>query len=215
MSSELQGAPLWDSRYSAEGFAFGDQPNDFLRSQEPLLREANEAVGGGRALCLAEGEGRNAVWLAGLGYLVTAMDLSAAGLEKARLLGHKHGVSIETVVADLAAFDLGESQWDLIVSIWCHLPPSLRARVHANTVRALRPGGLVILTAYTPTQIARGTGGPSTPDKCMSLEGLRHEFSGLELVVGQEVVREVYEGIYHAGLSDVVELVGRRPPTGK
>ncbi len=213
MSSELQGAPLWDSRYSAEGFAFGDQPNDFLRSQDSFLRAASEKIGGGCALCLAEGEGRNAVWLAGLGYSVTAMDLSAVGLEKARVLSQKHGVSIETVVADLAAFGLGDSRWDLIISIWCHLPPGLRARVHGDVVRALKPGGLLVLTAYTPAQVRRGTGGPSTPDKCMPLTALQQEFAGLDFVIGREAVREVYEGIYHAGISDVVEVLARRPPT--
>lgn len=211
MSSELQGAPLWDARYSAEGFAFGDQPNDFLRSQESLLRAASQTLGDGKALCVAEGEGRNAVWLAGLGYSVTAMDLSTVGLEKARSLARKHGVSIETVVADLAEFDLGDSQWDLIVSIWCHLPLTLRTRVHGNVVRALKPGGLLVLTAYTPAQIARGTGGPSTPDKCMPLTALQQEFAGLEFIIGREAVREVYEGIYHVGISDVVEVVARRP----
>lgn len=211
MSSELQGAPLWDARYSAEGFAFGDQPNDFLRSQEPLLLSASKTLGGSEALCLAEGEGRNAVWLAGLGYSVTAMDLSAVGLEKARSLARKHAVSIETVVADLAEFDLGNARWDLIVSIWCHLPPTLRARVHRNVVRALKPGGLLVLTAYTPAQIKRGTGGPSTPDKCMPLAALQRELTGLDFIVGREAVRNVCEGVYHTGISEVVEVVAQQP----
>ncbi len=211
MNAELQGAALWNARYSAEGFAFGDQPEFFLRSQEALLRAHAAVAGGGKALCLAEGEGRNAVWLAGLGYSVTAMDMSSSGLEKAHRLAERHGVEVETVVADLAEFEPGWADWDLIVSIWCHLPPLLRARVHGSVVRALKPGGLLVLTAYTPGQIARGTGGPSTPDKCMPLEKLREEFSGLDFIVGREVIREVYEGAYHTGLSEVVEVVGRLP----
>lgn len=189
-----------------DGFAFGDEPNEFLHSQEALLQTRP-----GRALCLAEGEGRNAVWLARLGYSVTAVDLSVVGLTKATVLAQRAGVQITTVHADLAEYGLGEQRWDLIVSIWCHLPPQLRAAVHRSVVAALKPGGLLVLTAYTPGQPARGTGGPANPELCMSLSALRAELDGLELLQAEEVVREVHEGRYHNGRSEVVQVVGRKP----
>ena len=205
MAVEKVAAPLWDTRYAGDGYAYGDEPNDFLRSQEPVLRAHV-----GEALCLAEGEGRNAVWLAGLGYRATAVDQSAVGLAKAEGLATRAGVEITTVHADLAEYDLGVERWELVVSIWCHLPPELRRKVHAQVVRALKPGGLLVLTAYTPGQPARGTGGPSNPAMCMSVAGLREELAGLEFVVAEELVHEVHEGKYHNGVSEVVQVVARK-----
>ncbi|MDE3104187.1 MAG: class I SAM-dependent methyltransferase [Acidobacteriota bacterium] len=203
-------SPPWDERYATPGEAFGEAPNDFLHQQEPLLRQR---LGGGpaRALCLGEGEGRNAVWLAGLGYDVTAVDLSRVGLANAHRLAARHGVLLTTVQADLATYELGESQWDLIVSIWCHLPPPLRQRVHGAVLQALRPGGLLVYVAYTPGQPARGTGGPGNPELCPSAAELRQDFAGLVWLVERDHVREIHEGRYHNGLSEVAELVGRRP----
>lgn len=192
---------FWDERYAQPGFAYGEAPNDFL------VEVAERLPAGGRILCLAEGEGRNAVFLARRGHAVTAVDQSAVGLSKASELAARHGVSIETHVVDLADFDFG-SGWDAIVSVWCHLPPALRARVHAAVVAALAPGGLFVIEAYTPDQIPLGTGGPRDPDLMMSADILRAELPGLQWEVLEERRREIHEGPFHDGLSAVVVGLG-------
>jgi len=146
-------ARFWDERYRENGFAYGDQPNDFLRDQAAALTP-------GDAICLAEGEGRNAVHLAALGHRVTAQDLSVVGLEKARSLAAQRGLQLKTLEGDLADWRAAPASLDLVVAIWMHLPAPLRARVLREAVSALRPGGVLVLEAYTPRQLGRGSGGP-------------------------------------------------------
>ncbi len=134
---------FWDDRYAEADWAYGCAPNDFLRSQADTLRR-------GDALCLAEGQGRNGVYLAELGHHVTMQDLSPVGLSRAEELAQQRGVAVSCLCCDLADFTPAAESTDLVVAIWMHLPPPLRARVHADAVRALRPGGHLILEAYTP-----------------------------------------------------------------
>lgn len=194
----------WDGRYGGEDFFYGIEPNDFLR------QEAGRLPGRSRVLCLAEGEGRNAVYLAQLGHRVTAVDGSAVGLAKLGRLAAKRGVEVETVHADLGEFDFKPEGWDSIVSVWCHLPPALRRDVHAKCVAALAPGGLFLLEAYTPRQLTFRTGGPPVAELMMTLEDLRIELSGLEFLRGEELDREIHEGRGHEGQSAVVQVVARR-----
>ena len=156
---------------------------------------------------MADGDGRNGVWLAEQGYRVTAVDSSSVGLAKARRLADSRGVGLETRVADLADFDLGEAAWDGIVSIFCHLPAGLRRDLHRRVVRALRPGGVLLLEAYTPRQLGFATGGPSTTELMMELESLRDELDGLELEHAVETERAVHEGRLHHGRGAVVQLL--------
>ena len=164
----------------------------------------------GDVLCLAEGEGRNAVHLAGLGHRVTAVDQSAIGLAKARKLAAARGVVIETVQADLEIYQIDPGAWAGIVATFAHLPPPLRRRVHRDVVRGLQPGGVFILEAYTPRQLALGTGGPQSLELLMTLDDLREELAGLEFEVAQELERDVTEGAYHHGRGAVVQVLGRR-----
>jgi 2-polyprenyl-3-methyl-5-hydroxy-6-metoxy-1,4-benzoquinol methylase len=180
---------MWNQRYSESGFAYGTEPNDFLAANAERYLPPK-----GEILCLAEGEGRNAVFLARLGFLVTGVDSSAVGLEKARTLAEQHGVNIHTVVADLGDFDLGVARWDGIVSIWCHTPAGLRSRLHRAVVAALRPGGVLLLESYTPKQLEHKAGGPPTAELMMTLAAVRDELAGLELVYAEEKLREVHEG---------------------
>lgn len=196
-------APNWDERYDSSEYFYGTEPNDFVVEMEPRIPP-------GPVLCIAEGEGRNAVFLALQGHGVTAMDASAVGLRKARELAVRRGAVIETVAADLAEFDMGNSAWAAVISTWGHLPQPLRRTVHAGIVRALAPGGVVILEAYTPAQLKFGTGGPRDVALLMSLEELRGEFLGLELEIAREIQREVREGRRHSGPSAVVQILGRK-----
>lgn len=194
---------MWNQRYSEPGYAYGTEPNDFLVS-------VAERIPAGPVLCLAEGEGRNAVFLAGRGHAVTAVDASDVGLRKAAALAAERGVSLTTQVSDLAHFAIEPSVWAGIVSIWCHLPAALRERVHRGIVSGLRPGGVLILEAYTPRQLELGTGGPKLPEMLYSLELAKRDFGELEWLVALETEREIQEGKYHSGRSAVVQLVARR-----
>ncbi|HEY7118223.1 MAG TPA: class I SAM-dependent methyltransferase, partial [Tepidisphaeraceae bacterium] len=141
----------WDERYGQPGFAYGDAPNDFLMAVAGRIPP-------GPVLMLGEGEGRNGVYLAGLGYDVVAVDQSEVGLAKARRRAEERGVRIRTQQADLAHFVIEPGAWAGVVSIFCHLPPAIRVPLHAAVVRGLRPGGVFVLEAYTSRQLGRGTG---------------------------------------------------------
>jgi SAM-dependent methyltransferase len=195
---------MWDHRYSNDSYAYGTQPNTFLVSMR-------EELPNGRVLCLGEGEGRNAVWLAQQGWEVTAVDSSRVGLEKARRLADARGVEITTKFADLAEFTIELEHWDAIVSIFCHLPAGLRRNVHRRCVRGLRTGGMMLLEAYSPAQLEYETGGPPSAELMMDAGELSKEFSGLEFLHLQELVREVHEGEYHNGPGAIVQLLARKP----
>lgn len=195
----------WDERYAGDRFFYGDQPNDFLRAKADVIRS------GGDVLCLAEGEGRNGVFLATRGLQVTGVDGSAVGLAKARKLAEARGTSLHTIVADLRDYDPGEARWDAIVSIWCHLPPPLRDAIHPRLVRALKPGGVVLFEHYHPTQVGRGTGGPPDPSMMITLDELRRAFAGFEVLHAFEGERDVREGGGHTGLSVVTQFVACKP----
>ncbi len=196
---------MWEERYgSTDDYRYGTEPNDFLAASAPGLPI-------GDVLCLADGEGRNGVYLAGLGHRVTSVDLTASGMAKAARLAEQRGVTLETIVADLATFDLGVQRWDTIVSIFAHMPPPIRAGVHGALATALRPGGRLILEAYTPDQIGRGTGGPRVPELTMTLADLREELTGLRIDHAVEMVRNVVEGPGHTGEGAVVQILATNP----
>lgn len=195
---------MWDQRYAAPGYAYGKEPNDFLR-------QVSDRIPRGRVLCLAEGEGRNAVYLAGLGCSVLALDASAVGLEKARRLAEERQVSIQTRVVDLAEFAIGTESFDAIVAIFCHLPPALRAQVHRQVVQGLRPGGVLVLEGYAQGQLGRGTGGPQSAELLFDLATIQQELSGLQWELAVEKEREVLEGSFHTGLGQMIQLLGIKP----
>ena len=191
---------MWDERYGKPGSAYGTAPNAFLVSVADRLPK-------GRILSLGEGEGRNAVFLATRGHDVVGVDGSPVGLAKARKLAVELGVRITTVVSDLGDYVIEPEAWGGIISIFCHLPRALRARVHRDVVQGLTPGGVFVLEAYTPAQLHRPTGGPPTADLMMSLAELERELEGLTFVHARELEREVVEGRSHTGLSAVVQVV--------
>ena len=195
---------MWDQRYASDDYAYGIEPNDFLV-------EMLDKLPPGKVLCLGEGEGRNAVWLAEQGYQVTAIDASEVGLQKARKLAEKRGVDITTVHADLADFEIEPQYWDVIVSIFCHLPPELRRKVHQKCVLGLRKDGVMLLEAYTPAQLEHKTGGPPSAMMMMDKDTISTELDGLEFLHLQECEREIHEGEFHNGTGDVVQALARKP----
>ena len=194
----------WNERYSEPGFAYGTEPNAFLASIANKIPK-------GKVLSLGEGEGRNAVYLAGLGYDVTAVDSSDVGLAKTRQLAADRGVKITTIVADLKDFQIEAEAWAGIISIFCHLPTAVRVPLYRRVVSGLKPGGVLVLESYTPKQLLHGTGGPTDVDRLLTLAKLQQELSGLQLVHAFEVERDVQEGKYHAGRSSVVQLIAAKP----
>lgn len=195
---------MWDERYADEEYVYGTKPNEFLKSQASKLAK-------GKILSLCEGEGRNAVYLAKQGYDVTGVDSSSVGLAKATRLAAHEGVTISTELADMGDFRIEANAWDGVVSIFCHIPPSMRGELHRQVVAGLKPGGVLILEAYTPEQLSHGTGGPQIASLTMTAETLRAELGGLEFESIQELERDVVEGKFHTGKGAVVQLVARKP----
>lgn len=194
---------MWDERYNTEEYVYGTNPNDFLRMNV-------SAIPKGKVLSLAEGEGRNAVFLAKQGYWVTAIDASLVGLDKAKRLAEKNRVEVEFIHSDLGEYDLGENQWDGIISIFCPLPPSLRKLMHENVVRGLKRNGVYLLEAYTPDQLRHGTGGGNSIELMQSEQTLALELKGLSFKHLFELEREVVEGIYHTGIASVVQAIATK-----
>jgi SAM-dependent methyltransferase len=194
---------MWDERYNTGEYVYGKRPNDFLVS-------VSDRIPRGKVLCLAEGEGRNAVFLARQGHQVLAVDSSHVGLEKAKKLAGENNVHIDTQVVDLAHLEIQPEQWDGIVSIFCQVPSRIRRELHRKVVTGLRPGGAFVLEGYTPAQLKLGTGGPPDEDKMMTLDALRQELSGLEFKHAIELERDVIEGKLHTGRGAVVQIVAMK-----
>jgi SAM-dependent methyltransferase len=195
---------FWDQRYSSDEFAYGTAPNDFLVQMSGRLRC------GDRVLCLADGEGRNGVWLAQRGMSVLSVDVSERGLHKARAFAQRVQVEIQTTVADVTRYDLGLDCWDAIVSIFLHLPPKARRALHARCRAALKPGGSFIFEAYGREQLRYVTGGPKEPELLPELADVLDDLRGLRIDHQFAGTREVHEGRLHSGIGYVVQVVASR-----
>jgi SAM-dependent methyltransferase len=196
--------PDWNLRFSEPGFAYGTVPNDFLV-------EVTSRLPPGPVLSLGEGEGRNGVYLAGTGREVFAVDGSPVGLAKAQALASERGLTIHTEVADLATYAIEPGRWPVILCFFVHMPKAVRARIFETAARGLQPGGMFVLEAFRPGQIAHGTGGPQDPERLATLAQIQSELPGLEWVIVREIERVLDEGRYHSGPSATVQLLARRP----
>ncbi|KFZ37871.1 SAM-dependent methyltransferase [Shewanella mangrovi] len=194
---------MWDDVYNSDSYVYGTEPNQFLAENVQQLPQ-------GKVLCLADGEGRNSVFLAKQGYQVTAVDLSQVGLAKAAKLAASQEVSVEYIHADLAEFEFGTEQWDGIVSVFCHLPSSLRQQVHQRALQGLKKNGVFLLEGYTPRQLAFGTGGPKMLDLLLEPEALASDFADAQILHLAEVERDIIEGDKHTGTGAVVQLMAKR-----
>ncbi len=192
---------FWDQRYAADELAYGEAPNDFLAQMAGRLPKI------GHALDIGAGEGRNALFLASRGLDVLAVDQSAVGMQKAQSLARARGLSLRTQAVDLRQFVAERDSFDVISSIFVHVPAPLRAAVHERVCQWLRPGGVFLLEAYAPDQIGRGTGGPSDPTLLASLEVIVGELDGLKIEHQAALVRNVSEGQFHSGEASVVQVL--------
>lgn len=198
----------WNTRYSDERYVFGERPNDFLVEAEVMVPR------GGRVLVIGDGEGRNGVWLASKGHRVTTVDLSEVGVAKARALAESRGVELDAHVGDLETWldtEPAQGPWDAVVSIFVHLPPELRPTVSRTLASKLSRRGVLILEAYTPAQLALGTGGPQDEAWLLTRERVLHDFADLVLDI-RITERRIFEGFAHQGLSAVVQVLGRPKP---
>lgn len=196
----------WNQRFDTEDYVFGTAPNAFLERQRPLLRP------GRRALALADGEGRNGVWLAEQGLDVLSTDFSPVALAKARRLAAARGVALCTEVADLAHWDWPPDRFDAVAAIFIQFAgPALRAAIFAGIVRTLAPDGLLLLQGYRPEQLDYRTGGPPHAENMYTAAMLRAAFAGLEILHIEEHDSEIAEGAGHRGMSALVDMVARKP----
>ena len=196
----------WQQRYSTPDYTFGREPNEFLVSCRPLLPRS------GKALAVADGEGRNGVWLAKQGLDVLSIDFSPAAQAKARALAAENNVAIAFVEADVHAWPYPEAAFDVVVEIFTQFStPAERERKWAGMRRALKRGGLLIVQGYTPKQLEYGTGGPKQVEHLYTHEMLERTFGDFADVTIVEEEREMHEGAGHAGMSAVIGLTARKP----
>jgi len=196
----------WNNRFAAPGFVFGTAPNAFLASQ------ARRLTPGMSALCVADGEGRNSVWLARQGLEVTAFDFSPVALAKAGVFARHSGVKVDYRPSTVEGWNWDERRYDVVAGIFIQfVGPAERARMFAGMARALRPGGLLILEGYGPKQLEYATGGPKKLENLYTEALLRESFKALEILHLASYDAEVDEGAGHKGMSALVDLVACRP----
>jgi SAM-dependent methyltransferase len=196
----------WEARFATPDYAFGKEPNYFLKSCQQILPRR------GRALAVADGEGRNGVWLAEQGLAVVSLDFSPAAQNKARALATERGVEVTFVGADVHVWDYPHADFDVVVEIFAQFsPPAQRAIKWRGMRRALKSGGVLIVQGYTPKQLQYGTGGPKQLENLYTHAMLEREFGDFCDVKIVEEEREMREGASHAGMSAVISLTAIKP----
>lgn len=199
----------WDSRFAAPGYLFGTEPNSFLASHTARLPRQ------GTALAVADGEGRNGVWLAQHGLAVTSIDFSPVALAKAQRLAAERGVTLRTEQTDLAQWPWPVAAYDVIVAIFIQFAgPALRQAIFAGIRQALKPGGWLLLQGYRPEQLRYGTGGPSAAENLYTRALLEAAFGDWQILELREHDSAIREGSGHDGMSALIDLVARRPAAG-
>jgi cyclopropane fatty-acyl-phospholipid synthase-like methyltransferase len=196
---------MWDERYAMKGYLFGTQPNAFLVTQRHLLKP------GESVLAVADGEGRNGVWLAEQGLRVLSVDSSVVAQNKARALAQQRGVAVDFELADLLQWDWPENNFDVIVAIFIQFAaPEQREQIFVKLKRSLKPGGLLLLQGYTPRQLEYGTGGPPDAENLYTETMLRSAFADWEILNLREHDDFISEGAGHSGMSALIDLVARK-----
>lgn len=196
----------WNDRYRQPDYAYGTQPNDFLKQELAKLPV-------GTLLLPAEGEGRNAVFAARLGWAVSAFDISTEGRAKALRLATENGVSIDYQVGELATLPYAADQFDTVALIYAHFPAAIKSAMHRALDRYLRPGGVVIFEAFSKRHLAyqaqnEHVGGPKDEASLFSLDEIRDDFPNYTFRELREEEVELTEGLYHQGVGSVIRFVG-------
>jgi SAM-dependent methyltransferase len=199
-------AATWNARFAEEEYIFGTEPNTYLRERAVSWKA------GGRLLCVADGEGRNSVWLAQQGYRVDAFDIADVGVAKARKLAEATGVVVDYSVSDCDAWPWPEQTYDGVAAIFVQFAdPAMRERLFANMVRCLKPKGVLVLQGYTPKQLEYKTGGPSIASHLYTKDLLEQAFASLDIIELREYEADLTEGAHHAGRSALIGMVARKP----
>lgn len=196
---------IWDERYAGEEYFFGTEPNAFLVTQRHRLKP------GMRVLAVADGEGRNGVWLAEQGLQVMSVDSSAVAQHKARMLAQQRAAPVDFALADLLQWDWPENHFDVVVAIFIQFAtPAQREQLFANLKCCLKPGGLLVLQGYTPRQLGYGTGGPPHAENLYTELMLRGAFADIEILHLCEHDDLVSEGAGHSGMSALIDMVAKK-----
>jgi len=198
-------AKRWNDRFAKDGYVFGTEPNEWLRQKASVWTK------GSKILCVADGEGRNSVWLAKQGHDVDAFDLSEVGIAKARRLADDNQVNVSYTLADCDRFSWQKGHYDGVAAIFVQFAdPALREKLFKNMIHCLKPGGHLLLLGYTPKQLEYGTGGPSVLSHLYTPQLLQDAFGSLAMQSLEEYETELAEGDGHKGRSAVIGLVASR-----
>lgn len=196
----------WNSRFSAPGYLYGTEPADFIRTHGDLVRP------GDSVLAVADGEGRNSVYLAERGARVTAFDSSDVALDKARALARNRGVTVDFRHGDAATWDWTAEAFDVVAAIFIQFAaPPLRRTILAGLDAALRPGGLLLLHGFAPRQVEYGTGGPPHAENMYDLPMLRAAFEGYTILHQDDYDADISSGTGHSGRAALIDFVARKP----
>ena len=194
---------FWNNRYAEKDFAYGTEPNDFLKDEL-------EKLPAGKILFVCEGEGRNAVFAAKQNWIVEAFDLSKEGKRKASLLAKQNNVSINYQIANASKIEYSENSFHVVVLIYAHFPETIRKSVHERIVSWLKPGGIVVLEAFNPNQLNNTSGGPKDLTMLYTKEIMTDDFKNLMVQQISTETIELNEGKYHIGKADVIRFVGKK-----
>jgi cyclopropane fatty-acyl-phospholipid synthase-like methyltransferase len=197
---------FWNARFDQEEFIFGKEPNDYLVEQSTKYLKSKNSV-----LSIADGEGRNGVWLAKQGMHVTAFDISELAVTKAKQLAKDNQVQIQYRLCDIDSFDWRANQYDAVIAIFIQFAnPAMRARIFNQIQLALKSGGLLILQGYTAKQLEYKTGGPSLIEHLYTEEMIRDLAKELEILDLRCYEQEIFEGVKHDGMSALLGLTARK-----
>lgn len=192
---------FWETRYSEENYAYGENPNDFLKENYAKIPK-------GKVLFPADGEGRNSVFLAKLGYDVSSFDISQEGKIKAENLAKINNTKISYQVGDLETLNFSENNFDALVLIFAHVPSEIRKEFHQNLLKLLKPNGIIIFEAFSKEQLQFNSGGPKQLDMLFSEEEIKNEFPNIKFEILTTEIININEGLYHQGTASVVRFIG-------